>query len=63
LLAVNALGGVITVYAFGVLWLNYVTGIGIPQAFIFGALPFIPGDILKVVAAAMISKRLSKYVK
>ena len=63
LLAVNALGGIITVYAFGVLWLNYVTGIGIPQAILFGALPFIPGDIVKVVAAALISVRLSKYVK
>ena len=59
----NALGGILIVYIFGVLWLNYVTGIGVYKAVIFGAIPFIPGDIVKIVIAALISLRLSKYVK
>ncbi|HYE84543.1 MAG TPA: biotin transporter BioY [Clostridia bacterium] len=63
LLIINAAGGILVVYAFGVLWLNYVTGIGIPNAIIFGALPFIPGDIVKIAIAALITLRLGKYVK
>lgn len=63
LLAVNALGGILIVYVFGILWLNYVTGIGVYKAIIFGAIPFIPGDIVKIVLAALISLRLSKHVR
>ncbi len=63
LLAVNAIGGILIVYVFGVLWLNYVTGIGIDKAVIFGALPFVPGDILKAIIAPLLSFRLSKHVK
>lgn len=63
LLTVNAIGGIIVVYAFGILWLNYVTKLGISKAIIFGALPFIPGDIIKIIVAALITKRLGKHIK
>ena len=63
LLAVNAIGGIVVVYAFGVLWLNYVTGIGISKAIIFGAVPFLPGDIVKAAVAALVSAKLSKHIR
>jgi biotin transport system substrate-specific component len=63
LLAVNFIGGIVVVYAFGVLWLDYVTKIGFSKAVIFGALPFIPGDIVKITAAALITLRLRKHIK
>lgn len=63
LLTVNAIGGIFAVYFFGVLWLNYVTGMGISKAVIFGALPFIPGDIGKIIAAALITLKLDKHIK
>ena len=63
LLAAYTAGGILLVYTFGVLWLNYITGIGITKAVIFGALPFIPGDVVKVVAAALITLKLSKHIK
>lgn len=62
LLSANAIGGILVVYAFGVLWLNQVTGIGISKAIIVGALPFIPGDIVKVIAASFIALRLGKHI-
>lgn len=62
LIAVNAAGGIIIVYVFGVLWLNNVTGVGIRNAVIFGALPFIPGDAAKIVIAAFITQRLSRHI-
>ncbi len=63
LLAANAIGGILVVYVFGVLWLKYVTGITISQAVIFGAVPFLPGDIVKIVAASFIAMRIGKHIK
>ena len=62
LLTANAIGGIVVVYIFGVLWLNLVTGIGISKAIVFGALPFIPGDIVKIFVAAFISGKLSRHI-
>lgn len=62
LLVINAAGGIVIVYIFGVLWLSYVTGIGVSKAIALGAVPFIPGDIVKITAAAFISLRLRKYI-
>lgn len=46
------------IYLLGVPWLSLSTGIGIKGAFITGMLPFIPGDIIKGVAAAAVIKRI-----
>lgn len=62
LTAINAVGGIFIVYIFGVLWLNRITAIGLGNAVIFGALPFIPGDIVKVVIAAFISTKLLRHI-
>jgi biotin transport system substrate-specific component len=60
----NILGGILAVYFFGVLWLDFVTGIGLNKALLTGALPFIPGDLTKVAIATLIgcavNKRLGK---
>lgn len=45
------LGGVAVDHLCGVLWLAYVTGLGLPTAFM-GTLAFIPGDVLKALIAA-----------
>lgn len=63
LLTVNVIGGIIVVYIFGVLWLNSVTGIGLSKAVVFGALPFIPGDIVKIIVAALIAQKLNKHIR
>jgi len=57
------IGGIIVVYLFGVTWLSFVTGMGVEKAFVGGALPFIPGDILKVVASTLLAKRLKPHLK
>lgn len=45
-------GGVVTLYAFGISYLAFATGIGFEKAFI-GSMAFIPGDIVKAVLAAL----------
>jgi len=44
--------GNIVIHTFGVLWLSFL--IGLRQAIIVGSYPFIIGDVLKIILAAMI---------
>lgn len=50
----NVAGGIIVIYTLGMLWLNFVTGMGLEKAFTVGVLPYIPGDLFKVFAATII---------
>lgn len=59
----NSIGGIGIVYVLGITWLNLVTGIGFQKAIMTGALPFIPGDILKVIAATIISAIVNKRLQ
>jgi biotin transport system substrate-specific component len=56
-------GGVIVVYLIGVIQLALVTGIGLEDAALLGALPFLPGDCLKAVAAAAVAARLRPHIR
>jgi biotin transport system substrate-specific component len=60
LIGANLFGGIFIVYLFGVIWLSFVTGMGLEKAITAGALPFIPGDILKVVATVFIGSAVNK---
>jgi len=46
------------IYACGIIWLMYSTGMGIAAALAMGMLPFLLGDVIKASAAYMIAKRL-----
>lgn len=48
------------VYAVGVLWLAYSTGRSVSEAFAAGALPFLPLDAVKCVAAASVAAVLRR---
>lgn len=56
-------GGIIVVYLLGVSRLSFLTGMGLEKAIVTGALPFIPGDILKVIAATLLARRLKPHLK
>lgn len=47
--------GSLVVYCVGVPWLALVQGLTPAQAVSFGMLPFLPGDALKVIAAALLA--------
>jgi biotin transport system substrate-specific component len=57
-----ALAGTAVVYAVGVPVLARVTGMGLAAAISAGAVPFIPGDLLKVVVAAGAADRLRGHL-
>ena len=50
--------GTLIIYIIGVTQLSLVTGMGVKRAIAVGMFPFLPGDILKVIAAYFIASKL-----
>ena len=50
--------GELVVYAFGVVQLSLVAGMPLDKAVYLGALLFVPGDVLKIAAAALIARKI-----
>ncbi len=48
------LTGTVIIYLFGVPWLAHVEGVSWPQAFEWGATPFVIGDLVKVALAGVL---------
>lgn len=48
----SVIGGIVVLYVFGILWLSFVTGLGMEKA-ITASYLFIPGDMVKAVLAAL----------
>lgn len=46
------IAGSLAIYAVGVPWLMFATGIGLGKALAIGVLPFVIGDLIKVAVAA-----------
>lgn len=55
---VNLVGGALVIYVFGITWLAIRTGSW--GAALTGALPFLPGDVLKAVVAAIVVKQVHR---
>lgn len=55
--------GIPLMYVIGVSWMKVVTNVAWPAAWLTGALPFLPGDILKAVAAVFIARPLYCVIK
>lgn len=49
------------IYIVGILWLSFITNIEISKAIFVGGVPFIPGDIIKIIMAFLVEKRVNKY--
>ena len=54
--------GLVLIYSLGVLSLHLVAGYTFLQAFMIGVLPFVIGDILKLVVAAILKQQLVKRI-
>jgi len=56
----SMLAGISIIYLFGIIYLSFYLKITIYKAFIIGALPFIPFDILKAYLAGLVSHSILK---
>ncbi len=60
--AAGLVGGVAVTYLIGVPWLAASTGMTLSAAIAAGALPFLPGDLFKVIIAALTAERMPKQL-
>lgn len=58
-LAINAVGGIVVVYVFGIIGLILRTDVGVLAAITSNG-PFLPGDIAKVVVATVVAKSVHR---
>ena len=54
--------GSMIIYTGGVPWLKYVTGMSWDKAIAVGVLPFIIGDVVKIIVILVIVKKLRKLI-
>lgn len=54
--------GSLIIYAAGVPWLKLITGMAWSKALAVGMMPFLPGDMLKIIAAAAIAPKIRSRI-
>ena len=52
--------GTAVLYALGTAWLAHAAGMNFPEALAAGVLPFIPGDIIKMVLAIVLGRAVNR---
>ena len=55
--------GMVIIYTIGVVQLSFVAKLSMLKAAAVGVLPFLPGDIIKIILAAIISVKLKNRIK
>lgn len=55
--------GTLVAYAFGTAWFCYSTGTGLSAALTLCVIPFIPGDLVKIVVAALVAPTVVKQIR
>jgi biotin transport system substrate-specific component len=55
--------GALLLYVCGAPWIKLVTGMPFDKALALGVLPFLPGDALKIAAAALLAKSLRPIMR
>ena len=55
--------GTAVCYVFGTLWLAYQAELSFQAALMAGVIPFIPGDLIKIVIAMLLGSQIRKRVK
>ena len=59
-LCLSMLAGVAVCYVFGTVWFMVVTGMNLVTSLTYCVFPFLPGDAVKIILAALLALRLRK---
>ena len=59
---ISMIEGLIVCYTLGTLWFMYITSTGLTTALMMCVVPFLIGDAIKIIAAAILVKRLHKLI-
>lgn len=60
---VGMLLGTAVCYLFGSFWLSFQAGYTLPQALMAGAIPYIPGDLIKLALAVSLGRQVRKRLQ
>ncbi|MFQ3620618.1 MAG: biotin transporter BioY, partial [Spirochaetales bacterium] len=60
---ISAFAGALCIYLLGVPWLAYRLGTPIPKAVLLGVVPFLPGDVLKTIAAVLLAPKVRSLLQ
>ncbi len=55
--------GTMVCYLIGTVWLSYQVKLGLKESFAIGVLPFLPGDILKMIVVMLTGPKLRRGLK
>lgn len=55
--------GTAVCYLFGTIWLAYQAGMSFPAALAAGVIPFLPGDLAKIIIAMLLGPQINKKLK
>ena len=55
--------GTVVCYIFGTIWFMAITGMGLWESLGYCVLPFLPGDVVKILLAAWLGGRLQPHVE
>lgn len=61
-LVFGIVAGLLACYSLGLLWFMYLTGSNLPAALMLCVIPFIPGDIFKIIAAVVLIRKLEPFI-
>lgn len=59
-LCISMVIGVAVCYAFGTVWFMVITGMNLATSLTYCVIPFLPGDVVKILLAAVLALRLKK---
>ncbi|HYE68563.1 MAG TPA: biotin transporter BioY [Anaerovoracaceae bacterium] len=59
---ISMIEGLIVCYTLGTLWFMYITSTGLTAALMMCVVPFLIGDAIKIIAGAILVKRLHKLI-
>jgi biotin transport system substrate-specific component len=62
-LAFSMAAGLVVVYTAGVLQLSYVASLSLGKAIAVGVLPFVPGDVLKIAVASIVTLKMRERIR
>jgi len=60
---ISLVSAVAAIYACGVIQLSAVASLSLEKSLLIGALPFLPGDAVKIIAAALIAVKVRDKIK
>lgn len=58
----GAIAGEVLIFTVGMVWFKFVMNVSFAQAFVMAVVPFMPGEVIKIVAASFAGERTKRLL-